>query len=243
MTATPGFFDALTGTSVLHAAWVTIWISLASQGIALVIGLVLGPLRSSRIIPLRFVTWFYVWFFRGSPELMQIIAWYSILPMLGVNLTLIQVGLVGLSVNEGARMCEIVRAALSSVERGQVDAARVLGMNSFKVFRLVTLPQAAKLIIAPLGNQMNYMFKTSSLISVIGIVELLRNTELLTQTAKQPLSIYLATSVIYLLITTVWGIAQWFVERTAGRSRASAPAQGGRRFGLNEWFPLAGREL
>lgn len=225
----PGFFDSLTASSVLHAAWMTIWISLAAQGIAVLIGLVLGPMRGSRIWPLRALSWFYVWFFRGSPELMQIIAWYSILPLLGVNLTLIEVGLLGLSINEGARMTEIVRAALSSVDQGQIDAARVLGMSRLTAFRLVILPQAAKLIIPPLGNQMNYMFKTSSLVSVIGIIELLRNTELLTQTATKPLSVFLATSLIYLLITTVWGVLQRLVEQ--------------RGFSISRWSPLAGENL
>jgi polar amino acid transport system permease protein len=229
----PGFTTGLLASSVLHAAWVTIWLSVASQAIALAVGLVLGPLRGSRIWPLRALSWFYVWFFRGSPELMQIIAWYSILPLLGVNLTLIEVGLIGLSVNEGARMCEIVRAALSSVDKGQADAARILGMGRFTAFRLVILPQAAKLIIAPLGNQMNYMFKTSSLVSVIGIVELLRNSELLTQTSSRPLSVYLATAVIYLAITTVWGGIQWLAERATGA---------GLRPGVGR-FPLAGESL
>jgi polar amino acid transport system permease protein len=229
----PGFTTGLLASSVLHAAWVTIWLSVASQAIALAVGLVLGPLRGSRIWPLRALSWFYVWFFRGSPELMQIIAWYSILPLLGVNLNLIEVGLIGLSVNEGARMCEIVRAALSSVDKGQADAARILGMGRFTAFRLVILPQAAKLIIAPLGNQMNYMFKTSSLVSVIGIVELLRNSELLTQTSSRPLSVYLATAVIYLAITTVWGGIQWLAERATGA---------GLRPGVGR-FPLAGESL
>lgn len=243
MNAGPGFFDSLTATSVLQATWVTIWISLAAQGIAVVIGLVLGPMRGSRIWPLRAVSWFYVWFFRGSPELMQIIAWYAILPLLGVNLTLIEAGLLGLSINEGARMCEIVRAALSSVDQGQIDAARMLGMGRFTAFRLVILPQAAKLIIPPLGNQMNYMFKTSSLVSVIGIVELLRNTELLTQTATKPLSVYLATCVIYLIITTMWGLLQRLAEHATGVTRTLAPASGGRWFSVARWFPLVGENL
>jgi polar amino acid transport system permease protein len=241
--AGPGFFDSLTATSVLHATWVTIWISLAAQGIAVVIGLVFGPMRSSRIWPLRAVSWFYVWFFRGSPELMQIIAWYAILPLLGLNLTLIEAGLLGLSINEGARMCEIVRAALSSVDQGQIDAARTLGMRRSTAFRLVILPQAVKLIIPPLGNQMNYMFKTSSLVSVIGIVELLRNTELLTQTATKPLSVYLATCVIYLLITTAWGLLQRLAEHLTATGGAVTPAARGRGFSVARWFPLVGENL
>lgn len=243
MNPDPGFFYSLTASSVLHAAWVTIWISLAAQGIAVVIGLVLGPMRGSRIWPLRTFSWFYVWFFRGSPELMQIIAWYSILPLLGVNLTLIQVGLLGLSINEGARMCEIVRAALSSVDQGQIDAARMLGMRRFTAFRLVILPQATKLIIPPLGNQMNYMFKTSSLVSVIGIVELLRNAELLTQTATKPLSVFLATSLIYLLITTVWGLLQRLAEHATSATGMLAPVSRGGGFSIARWFPLAGENL
>jgi polar amino acid transport system permease protein len=243
MSSAPGFFDSLTAGSVLSAAWVTIWISLAAQGIAVVIGLVFGPMRGSRIWPLRAVSWFYVWFFRGSPELMQIIAWYSVLPLLGVNLTLIEVGLLGLSINEGARMCEIVRAALSSVDQGQIDAARTLGMGKLTAFRLVVLPQAAKLIIPPLGNQMNYMFKTSSLVSVIGIVELLRNTQLLTQTATKPLSVYLATCVIYLLITSVWGLLQRLAEHLTRSGGTLVPEPGGRRVSVARWFPLVGENL
>ncbi len=98
----------------------------------------------------------------------------------------------------------------------------MLGVGPFRTARLVVLPQAARLIIMPLGNQINYMFKTTSLVSFIGIVELLRATQMVTQFTNAPLGIYLATATLYLVITTVWGVLQRFVEQRVAAGKATA---------------------
>ncbi|GGL98113.1 amino acid ABC transporter permease [Nakamurella endophytica] len=217
----PGFLGSLTSGSLWAAAWTTIWLAVVAQLLGLVIGLVMAPLRRSRLAPLRWVSAAYVWFFRGSPELLQILAWYSVLPLVGVDLPVIAVGILGLGVNEGARMTEIVRGALSSVDSGQTDAARVLGLGPWATARWVVLPQAARLIIGPLGNQMNYMFKTTSLVAFIGIVELLRETQQAAQFTNAPLAVYLATATVYLAITSVWGALQRFVEQRVAAGKAA----------------------
>lgn len=245
MSTAPGFLDSITSSSLLEAAWTTIWLALTAQALGLGIGLLMAPMRRSRIAPLRFVSAFYVWFFRGSPELLQILAWYSVLPLVGVELDVVAVGLLGLGTNEGARMTEIVRAAISSVDAGQTDAAKVLGLNARRTFGLVILPQAARLIIQPLGNQMSYMFKATSLVSFIGIVELLRHTQMAAQFTNAPLSVYLATAAVYLAITSVWGAGQRYAERrvAAGKAATAGGLLRSRRASLSSLIEIPGAHL
>lgn len=242
MSTHPGFFESLTSSALWAAAWTTIWLAVAAQALGLTIGLVMAPMRRSKFIPLRWVSAGYVWFFRGSPELLQILAWYSVLPLVGVELNVIVVGLLGLGINEGARMTEIVRGAVSSVDPGQRDAAKVLGLSTWRTSRLVVLPQAARLIIGPLGNQMNYMFKSTSLVAFIGIVELLRETQLAAQFTNAPLAIYLATAAVYLAMTTAWGTLQQFLERRATTSTTAAADRTVIR-GPKRLFEVAGAHL
>jgi len=206
------FWSVLTSPDMLSAAWTTIWLALAAQALGAIVGLILGPAQLSGWAPLSAVAWLYVWFFRGTAELLQIIAWYAVLPLVGIELGLIQIGILGLGLNEGARMAEIVRAGIISVSRGQWDAARSLGMSLGQTARYVILPQAARVILPPAGNEMNYMFKTTSLVSVIGIAELLRQSQLLAETEPDPLPIFLAAMVYYLVITSAWSIIQRWLE-------------------------------
>ena len=205
--------DAITSDGFLHAAVTTLWLTFVAQGAGTLGGIVLVPLRlSNRRLP-RFVASLYLFIFRGTPELLQLIAWYAILPLAGVNLNLVEVAIVGLGANEAARMVEIIRAALQAVDEGQRDAARVIGLSRLDTLRYVVVPQAARTIVAALGNEVNIMFKTTSLVSVIGITELLRQSQLAAETARSPLGTYVAALIYYLVLTTTWGVFQGLIAR------------------------------
>ena len=133
-------------------------------------------------------------------------------------------GLIALALNEGARMAEIVRAGLLSVPKGQIEAARTLGMRPLQIFGLVAVPQAIRVIVPPLGNNFNYMLKETSLLSVIGISELLRTSQQMAQATTRPLEIYAVAACAYLLVTTSWDLVQRRIEARLARSTAPAKA-------------------
>jgi polar amino acid transport system permease protein len=160
----------------------------------------------------------YVWFFRGTPVLVQLIIIYTGLPQLGIQLGVVVSALIGLGVNEGAYLAEIIRAGISAVPKGQFEAARAIGMTWPKTMRVIVMPQALRIIIPPLGNAFNGLMKTSSLASVISMEELLRRTELLVQVQFKVLEIFIVAALYYLLLTTVWGLIQHRLEAYASRS-------------------------
>src|SRR5262245_7905379 len=166
---------------LLEGAWTTVWLSVAVMAIGLGLGLLAALMRLSRHRVPRDVARFYIWLMRGTPLLVQLIIIYTGLPQLGLRLTVIQSALVGLGLNEGAYLAEIIRAGILSVPRGQFDAARAVGMRYWTMLRVVILPQAARVIIPPLGNNFNGLLKTTSLASVISLEELLRRSQMLIQ--------------------------------------------------------------
>lgn len=145
----------------------------------------------------------------------------------------VQAGIVALSLNEGAYMAEIIRAGIASVDIGQTEAARSLGMPYALLMRRIILPQAARFIIPPLGNEFNAMLKNSTLVSVIGVQELLLTTETLTSATFRVFELYSVVALYYLTLTTLWGLVQARVERRFERSqnRDPGPGFGTRLFG------------
>jgi polar amino acid transport system permease protein len=171
----------------------------------------------ARARALRVFAWTYGWLFRGTPLLVQILFFFAVVPQLGLKLGILTTGLVALSLNEGARMSEIVRAGLLSVPKGQLEAARSLGLGRVQVFFLVVAPQAIRVIVPPLGNNFNYMLKATSLLSVIGIAELLRTSQQIAQATTRPLEVYAVAAVAYLIVTTSWDIVQRLIEKRIAR--------------------------
>lgn len=199
---------AMSSHEFLVAAWTTVWLTFAAQAAGTLGGLFLVPFRVSRHRWMRTVASAYLLVFRGTPELLQLIAWYAILPLAGVNLNLVQIAVIGLAANEVARMVEIIRGALLAIDDGQHEAARVLGLSRPATLRHVIGPQSARAVLAALGNEVNIMFKTTALVSVIGMTELLRQSQLTAQTVSNPLAPYLAALIYYLALTTLWGAFQ-----------------------------------
>ena len=203
-----------------HALWATIYISIVAQILGILLGLLAALARMSRFMPFRFISGFYVLIFRGTPVLVQIFFFYFALGLpnvvhLGVfNLTAeVSAGILALSINEGAYMREIIRAGIDSIDKGQMEAAKSLGMRSTLAMRRVILPQAARVIVPPLGNEFNNMMKTSSLVSFIGVYELFQDAEVHYSNDFKPVEVFLAVALSYLMLTTVWSFIQSRIER------------------------------
>ncbi len=209
---------------IAQAAWTTVWLAVIAQATGTLLGFLFGPMQLMRNPVPRTVAGLYSWIFRGTPLLVQILFFYAVLPQIGFKLGVIQSALLALGVNEGARMAEIVRAGIISVDSGQTEAARSLGMTGLQAFRLVVLPQAFRVIVPPLGNNFNYMLKATSLLAVISVAELLRTSQQIAQSTTRPLEVYSVAAIYYLVMTTVWSVAQALLER---RTRV-----GGRRTGV-----------
>ncbi len=223
---------------ILHGLWLTISISVVSQVIGVVLG-VFGALgRLSRLAPIRILAGFYIWVFRGTPLLVQLVFFYYGLsvahlynwpPISLFGLTLpgdLQAGIFALGLNEGAYMSEIVRAGIISIDPGQMEAAKSLGMTYGLGMRRIVLPQAARVIVPPLGNEFNNMLKTTSLLFVLGVQELYNTFVIKQGNNFQPFEMYLAAAVWFLLLTTIWGFIQGWIERRLGRGAAGASGGG-----------------
>ena len=220
------FFHYLHSPYLLRGAGISLALSIAAMIVGLAFGLISALMRMSSRRAIRAPASFYVWILRGTPVLVQLIIIYTGLPQLGITLGVIPSAIVGLGMNEGAYLAEIIRAGINAVPKGQFEAARAIGLSRSQVMRLVVLPQATRIIIPPLGNTLNGLMKTSSLASVISMEELLRRTELLIQVQFKVLEIFVDAAIYYLIRTTLWGLVQRQIE--AYYSRSLAPVSQGR---------------
>jgi polar amino acid transport system permease protein len=168
---------------------------------------------------------FYCWVFRGTPLLVQLLIIYTGLPLFGIRFSVLEAALLGLSLNEGAYLSEIVRSGIMSVQKGQGEAARALGLRRVQVFRFVVWPQALRIIIPPLGNSVNGLLKTTSITSVISMEELLRRTQILIQERFLVLELFMVAALYYLLMTTAWDLVQRRLEARYGRAYAADPGR------------------
>jgi polar amino acid transport system permease protein len=208
---------------VLQAAWTTLWISVVAQILGVVIGLFIALMRMSRYPWLSAIARAYIWFFRGSPLLVQVLLLYDGLPKLNANLVLSDIVcvLIAFSLNEAAYMAEITRAGISSVDTGQMEAAKSLGMRYSLAMRRIVLPQAARVIVPPLGNEFNNMLKTTSIASVIGLGELTHFAEEFGSPTFAIFELLIVATLYYLLMTTIWGYVQAWIENRLDPNRTT----------------------
>jgi polar amino acid transport system permease protein len=214
------------------ALWRTVYISVLAQILGVALGLVAALMRMSKFHLLRLLSGLYVLVFRGTPVIVQIFFVYfganllfgfTLIPN-SVNLGLFQIGgaafagILALGINEGAYMREIIRAGIDAVDKGQMEAARSLGMTYRKAMRRIVLPQATRFIVPPLGNEFNNMMKTSSLIFFIGVTELFGDAEIRYSTTFKPVEYFLAVAFWYLVLTTIWSLIQAQIERKLAAS-------------------------
>ncbi len=233
-------FDA----PVLRGIGVTLELTLIAMVVGVALGVVLAIMRLSPNPLLSGTAWLYIWFFRGTPVLVQLFFWYVGISYLYPHLTFgipfgpafttvnanvlvtsFVAGALGLSLNEGAYMAEIVRAGIISVDEGQNEAAQSLGMSKAQTMRRIVLPQAMRVIIPPTGNETISMLKTTSLVYAIAGADLFTATQNISNTNYQIVPLLLVASLWYLLFTSVLTIGQFYVERyyARGSSRALPP--------------------
>lgn len=212
------FLRDVFGFSFAGAALVTIWISIAAMLLGMIAGLALALMQQARLRLLRWFAWLYLWLFRGTPALLQIIFAFNVLPVFGVILSGPVCAVLALGLHEAAYMTEIIRGGLNGVAVGQRDAARALGMTEAQAMRLVVLPQALRLVIPPVGNQFIGMLKLSALVSVIGVRELLLAAEQSASGTFRYLEALSAAGLYYLAFTTVLMVLQHDLERRLGRT-------------------------
>jgi len=220
---------------VLRGLVVTLELTALSMAIGIAIGVVLAIMRLSPNPLVSSASWIYIWVFRGTPVLVQILFWGFISALypkfsLGIPfgpqfvhfsanslITPFVAGMLALGLNEGAYMAEIVRAGFISVEEGQTEAAQSLGMTRLLTMRRIILPQAMRVIIPPTGNETISMLKTTSLVSVIAVTDLLYSVELIYARTYQTIPLLIVASLWYLIVTSVLSFGQYYVERYYAR--------------------------
>jgi polar amino acid transport system permease protein len=205
------------------------------MAIGILLGTLLAVMRLSTNPLVSGASWIYIWLFRGTPVLVQILFWFNIAALyprfsIGIPfgpqfvhftaaaaITPFAAALLALRLNEGAYMAEIMRAGIISVDEGQTEAAQSLGMTRLQTMRRIVLPQAMRVIIPPTGNETISMLKTSSLASVIAVTELLYTVQLIYAVNYETIPLLLVASIWYLIVTTVLSVGQYYVERHYGR--------------------------
>jgi len=206
----------------LHAALTTVWISLASLFVGMLIGLLLAAGQEVPSRLLRGAITAYLWLFRGTPVLLQLVFAFNVLPMFGIVLPAFACAVLALGLNEGAYMTEIMRSGIKAVGPGQRTAARALGLEERQIMLSVVLPQALRIVIPPIGNQFNGMLKLSALVSVIGVQELLLMADQTASMNFRYLETLTTAGVYYLAMTTVLMVIQVFIEQACQRRRGGA---------------------
>ncbi|MCJ8145042.1 amino acid ABC transporter permease [Ancylobacter gelatini] len=205
--------EYIVSPAFFHGALLTLLITVTALLFGVLAGLVIALMQETRWRPLQLFTLFYVWMFRGTPVLFQIIFIYNVLPTFGIRLSAFVSAVIALALNEGAYMAEILRSGLDAVKKGQRTAGLALGLTRSQVMRWIVLPQAARIVLPPMGNQMIGMLKTSALVSVIAVEELLLVANQAASASFRYLEALTAAGVYYLALTTIFMILQALMER------------------------------
>ncbi len=230
--------SALQGPLIRTCLVVTIAVSIVAQALGVVFGLFAALGKTSKFAPFRIIADAYIWYFRGTPLLVQmallffgfgVMHIYDFPDIIFGDLKIsgaIQAGALALAINEGAYMAEIVRAGIEAIEPGQMEAAKSLGMTYGLAMRRIVLPQAAKVIVPPLGNEFNNMMKTTSLMEIISANELFYAYNQVNARIFKPFELFIAVSIYYLAMTTVWSFIQARIEASLGERKGIEKAPG-----------------
>jgi polar amino acid transport system permease protein len=226
-------------SSILRGVVTTLKLTVVAMLVGAGLGTVLAIMRLSENPVLRWASGIYVWFFRGTPILVQLLGWYflaSVLPQISLGIpfgptfvswstndviTPFMAAILGLGLNEAAYMAEIVRAGIGGVDPGQAEAAEALGMSPAQAYRRVILPQASRLIIPPTANETITMLKQSSLVVVLGMLDLTGTAQAIYSRNFQQIPLLLVASIWYLALTSVLTYVQMRLERRMSRGTAT----------------------
>lgn len=224
---------------ILSGLLTTLKLTLVCMVVAVVLGIVIAVMRLSDNPVLSTVSWFYIWIFRGVPQLVQLLFWFfiaAVFPTIGIGIpfgptwasadTTLLIGqftaaVLGLGLAESAYMAEIVRAGLMSVNRGQMEAAKCLGMSWFEAMRRIVLPQAMRFIIPPTGNETINLLKTTVLVIVIALPDLLTSVQIIYSQNFLNIPLLTVACFWYLVVVSLLNVVQHFIEKHYGRGVGS----------------------
>lgn len=221
---------------ILNGIWLTLALTISSMLVSTLLAILLASMRLSSNPVLSGIAWLYVWIFRGTPLLVQVVVWgylgllYSQI-VIGIPFTdvvfaafdtntlipALVAGFLALTLNQAAYSAEIVRAGMLSVDEGQREAAYSLGLSPIRTFRRILLPQAMRVIIPPMGNETISMLKNTSLLSVIAVMELYTQATLISSQNLYQIELLIVISIWYLTMTSILSIPQYYLERRFGR--------------------------
>lgn len=223
---------------ILRGILITLELTVIAMVIGVTLGVLLAVMRLSANPVVSTVSWFYIWFFRGTPVLVQLFFWYNlalILPHISIGVPFTQIewvgatnqivspflaAILGLGLNEAAYMSEVVRAGIISVDHGQTEAAQALGMTRLGVMRRIVLPQAMRVILPPTGNETISMLKTSSLAYITTVSELFFVQNEISSATFSVVELLVVASLWYLLMTSILTFGQYYLERYYARGSA-----------------------
>ncbi|MFB8027931.1 amino acid ABC transporter permease [Streptomyces sp. NPDC056465] len=220
----------LTTESVLRGLGLTLWLTGLVMVLGFALGTLLAVLRLSGNPVLQAVSWGYVWLFRSTPILVQLLFWFNIGALypqiLGVDtvdlLGPVAVAVIGLTLHEAAYAAEVVRGGILSVERGQLEAAQSLGLGPWRRLRRIVLPQAMRSIVPPAGNMLIGTLKGTSIVSVIAVQDLLYSVQLVYHRTYEVIPLLLVATLWYAVVTSLLSLGQYYVERHYARGTAGA---------------------
>lgn len=227
----------MTVPQILHGMQVTVLLTIATMVLGILIGIGFALMRVSEAPVLVWTSSAYIWLFRGIPLLVQIIFWFNLaifVPRLGVGplsvptnsvMTTFVAATIALSLHESAYMAEIIRGGIQAVDKGQVEAARALGISRQRTFRRIVLPQALRVVIPATGNQAIGMLKATSLVSVIGVHDLLTQAQMIYTKTYLIMELLITASIWYLVLTAILSGLQQLLEQWVFTRRARKAAQ------------------
>jgi polar amino acid transport system permease protein len=239
--AWPVVAQFFTAPAILAGLSNTIIMTICAMAFGLVLGVLFAVMIMSPNPVLKYVAVFYIWFFRGTPLLLQLLLWFNlalIFPTLGIPgvfemrtvdfMTPFMATLLGLGINQGAYTAEVIRGGILSVDNGQAEAAKVIGMTRLVMLRRIILPQAMRVIIPPIGNEVISMVKLTSIASVIQYEEILRNSQTIYYANNRVMELLIVAAIWYLAVVTVLSVGQHFLEKhfskSLGAQNANRPA-------------------
>lgn len=241
---------------IISGLWLTLLLTAIAMTMGVLLGIVLAVMWLSPNPLASGASWFYIWVFRGTPVLVQLLFWGflgAVYPHLSIGIpfggpeliggesneliTPFMAAIFGLGFNEAAYMAEIVRAGINSVDEGQEEAAAALGMSRLKTMRRIVLPQAMRVIIPPTGNETISMLKTSSLVSVIAVSDLLYQAQLIYARNYKTIELLIVASLWYLFFTSILTIIQYYIERYYSRGTRREPPPSRVEHFIRNFFP------
>jgi len=241
---------------IFQGLQLTLLLTLIAMMMGVSLGVVLAVMWRSPNPVASTVSWFYIWIFRGTPVLVQLLFWGflgAVYPHVSIGvpfggpeffgteannlITPFMAAIFGLGFNEAAYMAEIVRAGINSVDEGQEEAAAALGMSRLQTMRRIVLPQAMRVIIPPTGNETISMLKTTSLVSVIAVSDLLYQAQLIYSRNYRTIELLIVASVWYLFFTSILTIVQYYIERYFSRGTRRQPPESKLEHFLKNFWP------